>query len=153
MPTKTTEELEKVLGNTHVNETSKYLTENADDLLNSDRPFADYMKKKIKEKNMLQQDIFLKADIPDRYGYKLLSEDKRTKQRDVILRLCYAAELTLEETQKALKIYGMPELYARVPRDAVLMIIFNNRPGSIIDVNAYLKKNGVDILRSSGVQD
>lgn len=153
MPTKTTEELEKVLGNTHVNETSKYLTENAGDLLNSDRPFADYMKKKIKEKNMLQQDIFLKADIPDRYGYKLLSEDKRTKQRDVILRLCYAAELTLEETQKALKIYGMPELYARVPRDAVLMIIFNNRPGSIIDVNAYLKKNGVDILRSSGVQD
>ena len=153
MPTKTTEELEKVLGSTHVNDTKKYLTENADDLLNSDRPFAAYMKKLIKENDLFQQDIFLKADIPDRYGYKLLSEEKRTKQRDVILRLCYAAELTLEETQKALKIYGMPELYARVPRDAVLMIIFNNRPGSIIDVNAYLKKNGVDILRSSGVQD
>lgn len=153
MPTKTTEELEKVLGNTHINETSKYLKENADELLDPDRPFADYMRKLIKEKNLFQQDIFLKADIPDRYGYKLLSEEKRTKQRDVILRLCYAAELTLEETQKALKIYGMPELYARVPRDAVLMIIFNNRPGSIIDVNSYLKKNGVEILRSSGVQD
>lgn len=153
MPTKTTEELEKVLGNTHINETSKYLSENAEELLDSERPFADYMKKIIKEKNLMQQDIFLKADIPDRYGYKLLSEEKRTKQRDVILRLCYAAELTLEETQKALKIYGMPVLYARVPRDAVLMIIFNNRPGSIIDVNAYLKKNGVEILRSSGVQD
>ena len=153
MPTKTTEELEKVLGNTHVNDTSKYLKENADDLLNTDRPFAEYMKRLIKEKDLFQQDIFLKADIPDRYGYKLLSEEKRTKQRDVILRLCYAAELTLDETQKALKIYGMPELYARVPRDAVLMIIFNNRPGSIIDVNSYLKKNGVDILRSSGVQD
>ena len=49
MPTKTTEELEKVLGSTHVNDTKKYLTENADDLLNSDRPFADYMKKLIKE--------------------------------------------------------------------------------------------------------
>lgn len=153
MPTKTTEELEKVLGNTHISETSKYLEENAGDLLKSDRPFADYMKKLIKEKNLFQQDIFLKADIPDRYGYKLLSEEKHTKQRDVILRLCYAAELTLAETQKALKIYGMPELYARVPRDAVLMIIFNNRPGSIIDVNGFLKKNGVDILRSSGVQD
>ena len=153
MPTKTTEELEKVLGNTHINETSKYLSENAEELLDSGRPFADYMKKIIKERNLMQQDIFLKADIPDRYGYKLLSEEKRTKQRDVILRLCYAAELTLEETQKALKIYGMPELYARVPRDAVLMIIFNNRPGSIIDVNAYLKKNGVEILRPSGVQD
>ena len=108
MPTKTTEELEKVLGNTHISETSKYLEENAGDLLKSDRPFADYMKKLIKEKNLFQQDIFLKADIPDRYGYKLLSEEKHTKQRDVILRLCYAAELTLDETQKALKIYGMP---------------------------------------------
>ncbi len=153
MPTKTTEELERVLGNTHISETSKYLKENAEELIGSDRPFADYMKKLIKEKNLFQQDIFLKADIPDRYGYKLLSEEKHTKQRDVILRLCYAAELTLDETQKALKIYGMPELYARVPRDAVLMIIFNNRPGSIIDVNSYLKKNGVEILRSSGVQD
>ncbi len=153
MPTKTTEELEKVLGNTHISETSKYLKENAEEMLDSDRPFAEYMKRLIKEKNLFQQDIFLKADIPDRYGYKLLSEEKHTKQRDVILRLCYAAELTLDETQKALKIYGMPELYARVPRDAVLMIIFNNRPGSIIDVNSYLKKNGVEILRSSGVQD
>ncbi|MCR5508007.1 MAG: hypothetical protein K6F34_04895 [Lachnospiraceae bacterium] len=153
MPTKTTEELEKVLNDTHLNDTEKYLKENAEDLLDSDRPFSDYMKSIIKKKNLVQQNIFIKADIPDRYGYKLLSEEKHTKQRDVILRLCYAAEFTLEETQKALRIYGMPELYARVPRDAVLMIIFNNRPGGIIDVNAYLKKNGVDILRSSGVQD
>lgn len=150
MPTKSTEELENVLGSTHVNDASKYLSENAEDLIDGDRPFAQYMRALIKEKNLFQQDIFLKADISDGYGYKLLSEEKRTKQRDVILRLCYAAELTLEETQKALKIYGMPELYARIPRDALLMIIFNTRPGSIIDVNAYLRKNKVAILKSSG---
>ena len=153
MPTKTTEELENVLGNTHASDTSKFLSENAEDMLGSERPFEDYMKRLLKEKNLFQQDIFLKADIPDRYGYKLLSEEKHTKQRDVILRLCYASEFTLEETQKALKIYGMPELYARVPRDAVLMIVFNTRPGNILDVNSFLKKNGVEKLRSSGVQD
>ena len=32
------------------------------------------------------------------------------------------------------------------------MLIFNERPGNIIDVNALLKKNGMDPLRSSGVQ-
>ncbi len=153
MPTRTTEELENILGSTHVSEAGKYLSENADELLNTDRPFSDYMRKMIKEKNLSQQEIFIRADVPDRYGYKLLSEEKHTKQRDVILRLCYAAEMSLEETQKALKIYGMPQLYARSARDAVLMIVFNKRIGSIIDVNSYLKKNGFDPLRSSGVQD
>ena len=59
----------------------------------------------------------------------------------------------LEETQKALKLYRMPELYAKIPRDAMIMIAFNERPGSIIDVNSFLKNNGMEILRSSGVQE
>ena len=153
MPTKTTEELEKILGSTYADNVSDYLTENAGELLESDRPFADYMRGLIKEKGLYQQDIFIRADIPDRYGYKLLSEQKRTRQRDVILRICYAAELTLDETQRALKIYGMAPLYAKIPRDAALMIVFNKRPGSIVDVNAYLKKNNMETLRTSGVQD
>lgn len=36
----------------------------------------------------------MKADIPERYGYKLLSGEKHTRQRDVILRICYAAGLS-----------------------------------------------------------
>ena len=47
----------------------------------------------------------------------------------------------------------MPELYAKIPRDAMIMIAFNERPGSIIDVNSFLKNNGMEILRSSGVQE
>ena len=47
----------------------------------------------------------------------------------------------------------MPELYAKIPRDALLMIVFNERPGSIIDVNELLKENGMLPLRTSGAQD
>ena len=36
----------------------------------------------------------MKADIPERYGYKLLSGEKHTRQRDVILRICCAAGLS-----------------------------------------------------------
>ena len=97
--------------------------------------------------------MFLRADIPERYGYKLLSGEKRTRQRDVILRICYAAKFSLAETQRALKIYEMPELYAKVPRDALLMIAFNERPGSILDVNDLLNQKGLQPLRTSGVQD
>jgi hypothetical protein len=59
----------------------------------------------------------------------------------------------LEETQRALKKYKMPELYAKNPRDALLMILFNERPGNIIEINAILKEHGMEALRTSGLQN
>lgn len=153
MEIKSTDELEKILGKTHLNDINEYLENNENSIINSEYAFHDYMRELIKEKKLRQQDVFLAADIPEKYGYKLLSGEKHTRQRDVILRLCYAAELDLNETQKALKLYRMPELYAKIPRDALIMIAINERPGSIIDVNSFLNKNGMDILRPSGVQD
>ena len=153
MESKSTDELEKILGSTHINEVSTYLKSNEESIISNEYAFHEYISKLIKLKNLRKQDVFLAADVPEKYGYKLLSGEKHTKQRDVILRLCYASELTLEETQKALKLYRMPELYAKIPRDAMIMIAFNERPGSIIDVNSFLKNNGMEILRSSGVQE
>jgi hypothetical protein len=153
MNEKKTEDLEKALGNTHVDDFEGYISENQDSIINSEEDFYIYIKDLLHQKNISQQLTFLKADIPEKYGYKLLSGEKRTRQRDVILRICYAAELTLEETQRALKKYGLPELYAKVPRDAFLMVVFNDRPGSVIDVNSLLKEKGFDTLRTSGSQD
>lgn len=153
MEPKSTVELEKILGQTHVGNISNFLKSNADSIISTEYAFHDYIRSMIKERKLKQQDVFLYADIPEKYGYKLLSGEKHTRQRDVILRLCYAAELSLEETQKALKLYRMPELYAKVPRDALLMVVFNERPGSIIDVNTFLKRNGMEVLRPSGVQE
>lgn len=153
MEIKSTDELEKILGSTHLNNISSYLKENEESIIRNEYAFHNYLRDLIRNKKLRQQDVFLAADIPEKYGYKLLSGEKHTKQRDVILRLCYAAELDLNETQKALRLYRMPELYAKIPRDALIMIAFNERPGSIIDVNTFLKNNGMDILRPSGVQD
>jgi hypothetical protein len=151
MKEKNTEELENVLGNTHLNHFDSYCKEYSPCLMED--AFTVYMKNLISEKKLTQQTVFLKADIPERYGYKLLSGEKRTKQRDIILRICYAAEMTLAETQRALKKYNMPTLYAKIPRDALLMIIFNERPGSIIEVNTILQEHGMIPLRTSGLQN
>ena len=148
---KSSGDLEEILKNTHTRNAAGFLQEEESNLL-PEKAFAAYMRKLIRAKQLRQQDVFLLADIPERYGYKLLSEEKRTRQRDVILRICYAAGFSLEETQKALRIYGMPELYARQRRDALLMIVFNEHRGSIIEVNAFLKENGMEPLRTSGVQ-
>ena len=153
MGKKSTQELEKILGSTHVTDIEKYLDENDESMIKSENEFSIYMRNIIKKNDIMQQRVFIDADIPERYGYKLISGEKKTRQRDIILRICYAAKLTLEETQKALKIYGMPQLYAKVQRDAMLMIVFNERPGSIIDVNSLLMDNGMEPLRTSGVQE
>ncbi|MDY5578111.1 MAG: hypothetical protein SPF70_11700 [Lachnospiraceae bacterium] len=151
MNEKNTNELENVLGSTHIKNFDSYCRDNSSSLVYD--AFSVYMKNIFKEKKLTQQIVFLKADIPERYGYKLLSGEKRTRQRDIILRICYAAEMSLEETQRALKKYEMPVLYAKIPRDALLMIIFNERPGDIIEVNAILKDHGMEALRTSGLQN
>ncbi|MCR5666961.1 MAG: hypothetical protein K6G01_09045 [Eubacterium sp.] len=150
---KETKELDKILKNTHIKELDDFLSDNKESLYTDHHTFRDYMRAKAKEKGLRQQDVFLYADVPERYGYKLLSGEKKTRQRDVILRICYSMQLTLEETQKALRLYEMPELYSKIPRDAVIMIIFNTRPGSIIEVNQFLKERKMEPLRTSGLQD
>ncbi len=153
MQEKDTGELEKVLKNTHLSDYQAYVRDNSDSMLSDANSFYVMIKDRIAAKKMTLQRVFLNADISERYGYKLLSGQKHTQQRDVILRICYAAELSLPETQRALKKYEMPELYAKDPRDALLMIAFNERPGSIIDVNTMLKENGFEPLRNSGAQN
>lgn len=153
MSEKNTQELESILGSTHSKNFELFCKNNKESLIDEKDAFSTYVKKLIKKRGLTQQIVFLKADIPERYGYKILSGEKHTKQRDIILRICYAAEFTSEETQKTLKKYKMPQLYPKMPRDALLIIVFNERPGSIIDVNGLLKENGFDPLRTSGLQD
>lgn len=143
MQEKDTNELENTLGKTHLSDYDKYLKNNKDSMLSESNSFSTYVKELMNKKKIKQQEVFLKADVPERYGYKLLSGEKHTKQRDVIVRICYAAEFTLSETQRALRKYGMAELYAKDERDALIMIAFNERPGSIIDVNTMLKSHGL----------
>ena len=131
----------------------QFLQEHADSFLTPNRPFSEYVHQILRQNAMTQQEVFVRADIPERYGYKLLSEEKRTKQRDYILRICYAAGMTLEETQKALTLYGMAPLYARIPRDAVLMIAFNQHKGTVLDVNALLSAHKLPTLKTSGTLD
>ena len=74
------------LEDTHLSEVQDYLKEHADSILRSDRPFSKYMRAVIRKKGLKQRDVFLWADIPERYGYKLISEEKRTRQRESVMR-------------------------------------------------------------------
>lgn len=150
MEKKSTAELEHILGQTTTSNIEEYLTGNAESLLVKSKPFSAYMHEMIRKYGKTQQEIFLQADFPERFGYKILSEEKHTKQRDYIIRICYATGMNLDETQRALTLYGMAPLYARIPRDAVLMIAFNQHKGNILDVNTLLSTHKLPTLKTSG---
>ena len=107
----------------------------------SPRPFTDFMRQTFRKKKIPQKEIFIRADLDDRYGYKLISGEKQTQQRDTILRICLAAEFTLGETQEALILYGMAPLYEKIRRDTAFIIAFSNRIYDIHDVDTILREN------------
>lgn len=115
-----------------------FLQAHAGDLINDPRPFASYMRTKFREKGVLQQNVFLAADISENYGYKLISEEKHTINRDTILRLCLAAGFSMSETQEALILYGMAPLYVRLPRDVVFITAIHNQIFDVHRVNDLL---------------
>lgn len=118
-----------------------YLVQIRDELLPEGREFAAYMRGKLREKGILQQDVFLAADLSENYGYKLIAQEKHTRSRDVILRLCIAARLTPEETSEALTLYGMAPLQGRIARDVVLLAAIAAGVRDIHDADALLRAN------------
>ncbi len=147
MNKKRTDELEKLLRSTSRFDINNFLEENKEEMLEDSKPFAAYMRQHIRSKGILWKDVFIQADVDEKFGYKIIEEEERTRQRDLIIRICYAAHFSVDEVCHALNIYQMSPLTPDIDRDAVLIIAFNRRPGSILEVNAMLRKYNLDPLR------
>ncbi len=135
--------LEDHLKRTRVSDTERFLRENAALFIDPASGFPAYMRLLLKQKGLRQQDVFLRADISEGYGYKLISGEKRTRRRDTLLRLFFAAGFTLDEAQKALRLSELPALYPRFKRDAVLMIALNSRLCDPAAVDELLTLHGL----------
>lgn len=150
-----TEDLEKVITSKKQKEITKILKENDDVIFAKieKEEYSSYMRSLIDEKKLRQKDIFYKADIRQDYGYKIVSGEKATKKRDIYIRICVAAEFTVEETNRILKFRWLPELYVRVKRDALIINALANEIGDVYELNDILVKNGEEPLAVCGKDD
>ena len=151
MVEKRTDELFKAISGVHSGKFDVFVEENKDSMLSAANDFYSFMRKKLKENGISQKVLFLKADISETYGYKLLSGEKRTRQRDVILRLLIASKMNLDEVQSALHKYGIEELYPKNKRDALIIMCINEKRDSVLQVNEILESNGFDALKTAGI--
>lgn len=134
-----TSELMEVLQSADVGDIPQY---DRDYLRGKELTFVSYMDELIASKGLKRQDIFQRADLPQKYGYKLLTEESHTSDRDKLLRLFLAMELTFAQVRRGLALYGMPALYPKNKRDAILIIAFNRGYTEVDEVNQLLAEHG-----------
>lgn len=142
---KPTEELDKILKNTKPDQLNDYLSVNRASMADG-KAFYYYMKDTLDSKRIRLKDVYSFAGVTESWGSKILTMERHTKNRDLIIRLCVAGHFTLEETNRALKLYGMTELYSRVPRDACLIVAIHNRKYDLAEIDDILECKGFERL-------
>ena len=140
---KPTDELDAILENTRPGSVDRYLKDNRKYMADSKKAFSYYYKDVLAEKNIRMTDVYTFAGVSESYGSQILSMRKHTKNRDLIILFCLAGHFSWDETSRALKLYGMSELYAKNPRDACLIVAINNRVFNLFEIDDMLEENGL----------
>ena len=143
MQEKTTDELNDLLENMKPEQLGAYFKDNEKYLASDKKAFYYYMKDVLEEKRIKLKDIYSFAGVTESYGSKILTMEKHTRNRDLILRFCIAGHFNWDETNRALKLYGLNELYAKDPRDACIIVAINNRMYDLSDIDEILIKQGL----------
>lgn len=111
---------------------------------------GDYWGEIIAAQPLSRREIIRRADFPEKYGYKLLSGENRTSERDYVLRFCIVLGMTLKQTQRALELNEMRPLYPRDRRDMALIVAINSGMTGVDEVNALLTRHHCPELKRSG---
>ncbi len=127
MVQKPTDELNVLLENMKPEGIDDYLKDNRKYLADDEKAFYYYMKDTFDSKRIKLNDAYSFAGLSESYGSQIIRQEKHTKNRDTIIRLCIAGHFSWDETNRALKLYGMSELYAKDSRDACIIVAINNR--------------------------
>ncbi len=84
---------------------------------------------------------------------KIINGLQRTKKRDLIIALCVALELSYEETNLALKLYGMASLNSNDRRDLLIGQTIRDKR-NVAELNNALEKHGFPMLNiQRGMKD
>ncbi|WMJ81758.1 helix-turn-helix transcriptional regulator [Clostridium sp. MB40-C1] len=110
----------------------------------SNLDFCSYVTSILEEKNIKKSKLIELSNLDRTYAYQILNGTKKPS-RNKILQLCIAAKLNIEETQKALTLGNVGQLYPKDPRDSAIMFSINKRL-NLIDTNDLLGQLNLDYL-------
>ena len=110
----------------------------------SSEQLHDYILNICNKKGYDKRDIIKNADVNRTYGYQILNGFKKPS-REKILQLCVGNSFTRAQINKALTIANLGILYAKNPRDSIVIYSLNNSV-SLIDTNIILHEHDFESL-------
>jgi len=105
---------------------------------------ADYLNELLIKYDGKKPEIGKRANLDEGYMYQIFN-GRRNAKRDKLLQLAFGFPLTLEETQRLLRLGGYGELYVRRKRDTYLMFALE-KGYDVMQTNNLLYEKGVEIL-------
>lgn len=141
MMKKSTEELMEILKQKE--SIHAYFTEEIDEL--EFASLAEYLELLLNEKGLRKSDVIKRSNMDKNYAYQIFNGNKTHPSRDKMIALAIGMGLNVLETRKLLKIAGACDLYARNPRDSVLIYCLHKGAG-LMEVNELLSDYNLDIL-------
>lgn len=114
--------------------------------VNGYRDFADYYNDHMIRNQLDTVELIKKSNISSNYFYNIINGDRRPG-RDKVLALCIGAGMSYTETNRALKLAGVNELYPKNERDVRIAIFINNGQRDVLTLNIELEEAGLEILK------
>ena len=105
---------------------------------------AEYLNELLKKYKLEKSDVVKRGGFTGTYLYHIFDGTKNPS-RDKLIQLALGFPLTVEETQKLLRLGGYAELYVRDSRDAFLMFGIEKKY-ELTEVNELLYKNQKRII-------
>ena len=113
----------------------------------SDLSLPNFFQNICKEKGISKSDLIKNAEIDRTYGYQILNGTKKPS-RDKLLNLCISASLDIEESNKALKLGNVGQLYPKNPRDSIIIFGINKKL-NLFQIDELLFNRNFDTLIDS----
>lgn len=138
---KTTNELLEILESKKSIEA--FFNEEIDELIFSS--LSEYLELLISEKKLRKSTVIKRSNLDKNYAYQIFNGNKEKPSRNKVTMLAFGMGLSVLETRKLLKVAGVSDLYARNPRDSIIIYCLN-KGLSLIDANEYLNDYNLELL-------
>lgn len=110
------------------------------------QPFYEYALQVIAQKNLRMSDVINKSCLSKSTIYKLLSGE-RNPNRDTIIHLAFGIGLSIEESNRMLKLASHSPLSVRNKREAIIIFCINQKK-DLIDTDQLIESLGFETLTS-----
>lgn len=137
---KTTEQLLESLKT--VKNINAYIDDNFDDINNMS--FTDYLSICMENHSLTRSQVINGSNIQKNYGYQIFDGSKKPS-RNKVLALCFSMALSIDESNRLLKLSDHAILYPRIRRDSIIIFALEQKE-NLINTNILLYEMNEDII-------